>query len=299
MEQAIAAARQIGCGAAQFFPGNPQGWRHVPLPEERARSARRGWEEAGVRPLVLHAPYIVNLASPEPAIARNSLQAVCNALDRARELGAAYVVVHLGSHKGTGEAAGSVRLVQAALEALEAIPGESMLLLENNVGAGHAMGATLEALGMLVRAAAHPRVGVCIDTAHLWGSGYDLSTAEGAARSVEEIAHWVGVEHIRVVHFNDSPVPLGSRRDQHAHLGQGRIGYAGLAAFITQPALAGIATILETPDGGAAEELIRLRAAALLCLGDAAGAQALQEAQVPGKADAAPLDAFGVRDRES
>jgi deoxyribonuclease-4 len=276
MMQAIAAAHRIGCSAAQIFPGNPKGWRHVPLSEERARMARQGWAEAGIRPLVLHAPYIVNLASPEPDLAQNSRRAVSNAFDRAQELGAAFVVVHLGSHKGTGEEAGAVRMVQAVLEVLEATPGECMLLLENTVGAGHAMCATLDALGRLVRAVAHPRVGVCIDTAHLWGNGYDLSTPDGATRCVEEIVCSGGVQQGRVLHFNDSPVPLGSRRDQHAHLGEGQIGYVGLAAFITQPALAGIPTILETPDGGVDEEAIRLRAAALLCLGDTEGARALQ-----------------------
>src|SRR5581483_11226004 len=132
-----------------------------------------------------------------------------------------------------------------------------LVLLENNVGAGNTMGGTLEALGALVRDAADPRVGVCIDTAHLWGSGYGLSTADGAARAVEAIDCALGIGRVRVLHLNDSPVPLGSRRDQHAHLGQGQIGYAGLAAFITHPGLHGIPVVLETPDGGVEQEIIR------------------------------------------
>ena len=192
-----------------------------------------------------------------------------------------FVVVHLGSHKGAGEEAGAARLLEAALAAIESASDEVFLLLENNVGAGNTMGGTLDSLGRLVRDAAHARIGVCIDTAHLWGGGHDLSTPEGAARTVEEIDRLVGMHHVRVLHLNDSPVPLGSHRDQHTHLGQGLIGYDGLAAFITQPALTGIPTVLETPDGGIEQESIRLRAAALICAGDAEGARALQEERLP------------------
>ncbi|HWE63075.1 MAG TPA: deoxyribonuclease IV [Chloroflexota bacterium] len=281
MATAIDAARRIGCTAAQIFPSNPKGWHYVPMAPERAAAANEAWAEAGIRPLVIHAPYIINLASPDQALYQTSSQALRNSLSRGQELGAAFVVVHLGSHKGTGEQAGARRLLEAGLAALDGMPDWLYLLLENNVGAGNTIGASLEALGALVRDAAHPRIGVCIDTAHLWGSGYDLSTAEGAARAVDEVDRAIGLRHVRVLHLNDSPVSLGSHRDQHAHLGQGQIGYQGLASFVTQSGLAGIPVVLETPDGGVEEEIIRLRAAALLCAGDAEGARALQEARLP------------------
>jgi len=277
MGSAIDAAQLIGCTAAQIFPGNPKGWHHVPLPAERAATLSASWREAGIRPLVIHAPYIINLASPDPALYANSRRAVRNALERAAELGAPFVVIHLGSHKGTGEQDGAARLAEAVGAALDGLPKSLWLLLENNVGAGNAMGGSLEALGALLRTVAHPQVGVCIDTAHLWGSGHDLSDPDGAWRAVDLVDGTIGLAQVRVLHLNDSPVDLGSRRDQHAHLGQGRIGYDGLAAFITHPGLAGIPVVLETPDGGVAQETIRLRTAALLCLGDAAGARALQE----------------------
>ena len=203
-----------------------------------------------------------------------------------------------GSHKGTGEQAGAKRLLEAGAAALEGMPEWLSLLLENNVGAGNSMGATLEALGALVRAAAHPRIGVCIDTAHLWGSGYDLSTAAGAAHAVNEIDRVIGLRHVRVLHLNDSPVPLGSHRDQHAHLGQGQIGYRGLAAFLGHPGLAGLPVVLETPDGSVEQETIRIRTAALLCAGDVEGASALQEALLPvgtpGAALAEATEAYGA-----
>jgi apurinic endonuclease APN1 len=161
------------------------------------------------------------------------------------------------------------------------MPDWLYLLLENNVGAGNSMGNTLDALGDLVRDAAHPRIGVCIDTAHLWGAGYDLTAAEGVDHAVSEIDRAIGLQHVRVLHINDSPMGLGSHRDQHTHLGQGNIGYEGLAAVLTHPGLAGIPAVLETPDGGPEKELVHMRTAALLCAGDAEGAREYQEAALP------------------
>lgn len=281
MEGTIADAQAIGCTAAQIFPGNPKGWHHVPLPPERAGALKAAWQAAAIAPLTIHAPYIINLASPEDALYANSLQAIRNALARAAELGAPFVVVHLGSHKGTGFAAGAERLIAAVHTALGGMPDEVCLLLENNVGAGNTMAGSLEELGQLHRETAHPRVGVCIDTAHLWGSGYDLAQPATALAAIDEVDRLIGLEHVRVLHLNDSPVPLGSRRDQHAHLGQGQIGYEGLAALLSHPGLQRTPTILETPDGGPEQEAIRLRTAALLCLGDAAAARALQEEALP------------------
>lgn len=290
-ETAAAIARRLAGTAAQIFPGNPKGWRHVPLTSARAETVRAAWRDAGVDHLMIHAPYIINLASPDDTLHTLSATALRNSLDRARELGALYVIVHLGSHKGTGPAAGTARLLGAALAALDAVPGP-LLLLENNVGAGNTMGATLEELGRLVRDAAHPRVGVCIDTAHLWGGGHDLSTESGSRAAAERIDRTIGMDHVRVLHLNDSPVPLGSHRDQHIHLGQGQIGYRGLAVFLTQPGIRTLPTVLETPDGGVEQEIIRLKTAALLCTGDADGAAALQEALLP-------IAAPGALDEES
>ncbi len=288
LELAIADAQRIGCTAVQIFPGNPKGWHYTPLPAERAAQARTGWTEAGVRPLTIHAPYIINLASPDDRLHTFSQQGVRNALTHARDLGATAVVVHLGSHKGTGHEAGAARLIAACVCALEGLPDDLYLLLENNVGAGNSMGGTLEALGGLLRDAAHPRMGVCIDSAHLWGAGYDLTTSEGVEHALDEVDRAIGLAHVRVLHANDSPVPLGSHRDQHTHLGQGQIGYAGLAALLAHPALDGIPAVLETPDGGVEEEIIRIRVAALLCAGDAEGARALQEAALPVQENGVP-----------
>lgn len=293
---AIAAARQLGCTAVQIFPGNPKGWQHTPLTPERAEKTRTGWAEAGVKPLTIHAPYLINMASPDPRLYANSRQGIRNALSRGVELGAPFITVHLGSHKGTGTEAGTAQLVPTAHAALDGMPDWLYLLLENNVGAGNSMGATLEALGTLLRDIAHAQVGVCVDTAHLWGAGYDLRTAEGVERAIDAVDHAIGLQHVRVLHVNDSPVGLGSHRDQHTYLGQGNIGYEGLAAWLSHPALAGIPVILETPDDGPEKELIRLRTAALLCAGDVERARAFQEAALPVAGAAAEGAALEVED---
>ncbi len=281
MAQTITQASRLGCTAVQIFPGNPKGWRHVPMPADLATAMRAAWADAGVRPLVIHAPYLINLASPEELVYGNSRQAIRNALSRGVELGALYVIVHLGSHKGTGHEAGTARLVDAVHFALDGMPDGLYLLLENNVGSGNAIADNFDALATLLRDIAHPRIGVCIDTAHLWGAGHDIRTAEGVERTVEEIDRTVGIPLVRVLHVNDSPMALASHRDQHTHLGQGNIGYAGLAAWLTHPGLAGIPAILETPESKPEQEIIRLRTAALLCLGAVEEARDLQETALP------------------
>jgi deoxyribonuclease-4 len=290
----IAAAKLLGCTAVQIFPGNPKGWHHVPLTAERATVVRTAWADAGVAPLTIHAPYLINMASPDDHLYANSTQGVRNALTRGVDVGAPFVTVHLGSHKGTGMQAGAARLIAAAHGALDGLPEWVYLLLENNVGAGNSMGGSLDELGALIRDAAHPNIGVCIDTAHLWGAGFDLTTVEGVERAVGEIDRAIGLRHVRVLHVNDSPVGLGSHRDQHTYLGQGNIGYIGLAAWLSHPALAGIPAILETPDDGPEQEIIRLRTAALLCAGDAEGARAYQEAALPVDATAGASEDDGA-----
>jgi deoxyribonuclease-4 len=281
MEQTIKLAMQLGCTAAQIFPGNPKGWRHVPLPVERAVAMRGAWAASGVCPLVIHAPYLINLASPEEPIYAHSRQALRNSLSRAVELGAPHVIVHLGSHKGSGQEAGAARIVQAVHGALDGMPDWLYLLLENNVGSGNSMAGSLQSLATLLGDIAHPRTGVCIDTAHLWGAGHDISTAEGVERVIEELDRTIGVPRLRILHVNDSPMALESHRDQHTHLGQGNIGYSGLGAWLTHPALACIPAILETPESKPEQEAIRLRTAALLCLGAVDEARDLQETALP------------------
>lgn len=276
--RALARAHEAGYDAAQVFPGNPTGWRHVPLAPAVAAAIREEAVQRDVAPLVIHAPYIINVATPDEDLAAKSERGVANALERGREIGARYVVVHAGSHKGTGEEAGIVRVARLVERLLAAAPPEVELLIENSAGSGNILAGDPAALGRLL-AALPPQVGTCIDTAHLWGSGVDLADAAAVESALEALDRAFDLRRLRVLHLNDSAVALGSRRDVHAHLGEGQIGLPGLAAWAAHPALRERPIILETPEEeDAAREATRCAIARDLMRGDVAAAGARLEA---------------------
>jgi deoxyribonuclease-4 len=285
MARALTRGSEAGYDAAQVFPGNPTGWRHVPMAPDAAQAIRAHAGALDVAPLVIHAPYIINIATPDNELSAKSTQGVINSLARAGEIGARYVVVHAGSHKGAGEAAGLECVTHTVQRALASIPPGVELLIENSAGSGNILGGTIEALARLLSVLPH-EIGTCIDTAHLWGSGVDLSDADGVERAIDEMERLIGLDRVRVLHVNDSAVGLGSRRDVHAHLGEGGIGLAGLSAWLTHPALDGKPVIMETPEEDEAErEAARCTIARLLMAGEVAEAAAclatLQAADPP------------------
>ncbi len=311
---ALERTRAAGYDAVQVFPGNPKGWRHVPMEPDAAATIRAEALRLDVRPVVIHAPYIINLAA-EDELAANSARSLANTLERARDIAAAYVVVHSGSPKGAGEEVGiarvarlleSVRDTISPLSPLGATTVESpegvgramapttmttRILLENGAGAGSTLAGSPEALGRLLAALPHA-VGACIDTAHLWGAGCDLSSAAAVDAVLERLDRAVGLDRIGVIHLNDSAAPLGSHRDVHARLGEGTIGLPGLAAWLAHPALRRHPVILETPlEDDPAREAARCAMTRQLREGDVDGAaQALaalrESGDVPGPFDA-------------
>jgi deoxyribonuclease-4 len=170
-------------------------------------------------------------------------------LQRGALLGAGYVVFHTGSHRGSGVDAGIGRIAEAIKRILPETPPEVMLLLENDVGAGNSLGHSFEQLGATLDLLLEhrERLGVCIDTAHLWGAGHDISTAAATQQVIEEIDQAIGLKRLKVIHLNDTEKALGSHRDVHARLGEGVIGEDGIRALLSDPRLAHAAVILETP----------------------------------------------------
>lgn len=281
MAAALEFTRATGYDAVQVFPGNPKGWRHVPLAPATAEQIRAVAAQLDVAPIVIHAPYIINIAAAEPALAANSARSLENSLHRAGEIGARYVIVHAGSHKGAGEEAGIKQLTGLIEAVLVAAPPGTELLIENSAGAGNVLAGSPAALGRLLNALP-PQVGACVDTAHLWGGGSDIATGDGVERVLQELDDAVGLERIRVLHVNDSAVPLGSLRDVHANFGEGHIGLPGLAAWLANPALQDHLVILETPlEDEAEREAARCAITRLLMVGDAAGAAAALERLAP------------------
>src|SRR5216683_4059964 len=247
--KAVQIARQIGCNAIQIFASNPTGWRPTgdnPAVYTAFVQAVRGRE---LDPVVIHAPYLINLASPDDFIWEKSMTLLRWTLQRGALLGATFVVFHTGSHRGSGVEVGIARIASAIARILPETPPEVLLLLENDVGAGNSLGHSFEQLSAALALLPEydERLGVCIDTAHLWGAGHDISTMAATQQVLQEIDRTIGLKRLKIIHLNDTEKALGSHRDVHASLGEGIISEEGLRALLRDPRLSQAAVILETP----------------------------------------------------
>jgi deoxyribonuclease-4 len=256
MVRAVERAQAIGADALQVFVDNPTTWkrRSEPPPELPAFRARLADHRIG--PVAVHASYLVNLAGPDDDLHERSVGLLASELAVAPDFGARFVNVHIGSHKGAGVSYGIGRLADGVARALavgaEASPAP-VLVLENAAGSGDGIGATIEELEAIFEAIAArgveaQRVGLCLDTAHLWGAGHDIASAEGVDALVDKVAARIGLDRLAMIHLNDSRAARGSKLDRHQHLGAGAIGDGtGFRRLLTHPELAHVAYYLETP----------------------------------------------------
>jgi deoxyribonuclease IV len=247
--RAAETARWLGCNAIQIFASNPTGWRPAGDAPAACAAFARAVYELELNPVVIHAPYLINLASPEDEIWGKSISLLRWTLQRGALLGASSVVFHTGSHRGSGVEAGIAHIAEAIKLILPETPPEVMLLLENDVGAGNSLGYSFEQIRAVLDLLPEyqERVGVCIDTAHLWGAGYDISSAVSARAVLQHFDEIIGMYRLKVIHLNDTEKALGSHRDVHARLGEGIIGEEGLRAIFSDPRLEHVAVLLETP----------------------------------------------------
>ena len=247
--KAAQIARYLGCDAIQIFASNPTGWNPPTSDPASSLAFAQAARECELSPVVIHAPYLINLASPEELIWEKSIALLRWTLQRGPLLGATMVVFHTGSHKGSGVEAGIARIVQAIDRILPATPPEVMLLLENDVGAGNSLGHSFEQLGAILQNLPQyaDRLGICLDTAHLWGAGHDISTPLAASLVLQQVDEAIGLARLHVIHLNDTKKALGSHRDVHARLGEGIINLEGLRALLTDPRIAQATVLLETP----------------------------------------------------
>ena len=259
---AIDRAEELGCDAVQIFTQSPRMWRPTEHSEEEVARFRARREEAGVRAVVCHALYLVNLAGADRDMHKKSVTAMQASLETARAIGADGVVFHVGSHLGAGLEAGLALVVPALRELLELTDDRLWLLLENSAGAGGTIGRSVDELGrILEQLDGHPRLGICLDSCHWWVSGIDVTDPEVLHAALVELGARIGLDRLRCLHINDAQVGLGSNRDRHAALGEGTIG-DGMATFLAHPAFQTLPAILETPgaDGTYVGELALLRA---------------------------------------
>jgi len=272
-----AAERAGACGAdsLQFFCDNPTAWRRREALPEDLPTFRARVEELGLGPLAIHAAYLVNLAGPDDDLFERSLGVLSREMAVAPAYGARFVNVHVGSHRGAGADAGIARVAEGVARVLAEAPtgpDAPVLVLENSAGGGDGLGVNVDELARILgaiegRGVAPDRVGLCLDTAHLWGAGIPIGTADQVDALIETIAARLGVERVLMVHLNDSKAAFGSRADRHQHVAAGEIGADGLARFLTHPALGHVAYYLETPGMDAGYDAVNVERARELAAG--------------------------------
>ena len=265
---ALQHGEEIGAEVVQIFTQSPRMWK----PSQYGPDVLDGYRQAqaehpSVTSTYCHATYLINLASPDPELAAKSRACLSANLSTAEGMGAEGLVLHIGSHRGSGFDAALPGVVDALIEALDSVEpsvAPCPILLENAAGAGDTVGRSFEELAEVIEAAGgDDRLGVCLDTQHLWASGIPFATVEDADDLVSLVSDTVGLERLRCLHLNDSKVEFGANRDRHENIGDGTIGADGLAALLGHPALQGLPAILEVPgdgDGPRAEDVATARA---------------------------------------
>jgi deoxyribonuclease-4 len=255
---ALESARKLGCNALQIFSASPRMWQggSARIAEVDALAFRARREELRMGPLVVHANYLINLASPERMLQTRSIQAFHDEIVRALALGADFLVVHPG---GRGEATAGQAIstvVESVKQASKRAPmGELRILIENTAGMGTAVGSRLEEIGEILAGLRGLPVEACLDTTHLFAAGYDIKSEGGLASTIGQIESTIGLDNVPVFHVNDSKIPLGGHVDRHEHIGKGKIGADAFARILRHPrfgsaapeGLAGRAFVAETP----------------------------------------------------
>ena len=247
---ALELAHGLGANALQIFSSSPRMWERGPsrISEADATRFRDRRKELGLGPLVIHDNYLINLASPNPVLRTRSVQAFHQEIVRALALGADFLVAHPGCCMESGADAAVASIAYGLKQATRGLKLDNLqILLENTAGQGTSMGSKFEELRAVLDASPGLPLGVCIDTAHTFAAGWDIRTAEGLEKTLQEIDRTIGLERVQVIHVNDSKTHLGSRVDRHEHIGKGKIGMEAFGRILNHSLLAGRAFILETP----------------------------------------------------
>ena len=246
---ALVAGKEVGCATIQIFTKNNNQWNAKPLTDEEIAEFKKKQKETGIRPVVAHNSYLINVASPDKALAKKSMEAMLIELQRCEQLGVPILVMHPGSHVGTGEKEGIKRIAEAIDWLQEKTERFKVrIALETTAGQGSNLGHRFEQIAEIIDLAKDKtRVAVCLDTCHIFAAGYDFRTESGYKKTMNEFDKTIGLKRLKAIHFNDSVKDLGSRVDRHAHIGQGKIGKTGFGFFMNDKRLEDIPKLLETP----------------------------------------------------
>jgi deoxyribonuclease-4 len=263
IKKALEHASAIGADSLQLFVQSPRAWRFPDHDPADLAAFRERRQELGIGAVVVHALYLVNLASPDDEFYEKSVTTMSSTMDAASAIEADGVIFHVGSHLGAGFEAGLERVVPAMKQILDHSSDTTWLLVENSAGAGGTIGRSLEELAVLFEACRrHERLGVCLDSCHLWVSGYDVTDRTALDGLLADLDTRIELERVRALHINDAAAPLGSNRDRHANILDGELGER-LGVFLGHPALQGLPAVMEVPgpDGHGADagEMKKLR----------------------------------------
>ena len=245
VDNAVERQLDVGGNCGQIFTTSPQVWQHADISEDEAAAFREGTTEQLDGPWVIHSAYLVNLCTPKNDLRRKSIESMQAEVDAADALDIDYVNVHLGAHTGAG-VDGGLDNAASALDELE-IPEGVTVLVESDAGSGTKLGGEFEHLAAVLDRSEQD-LDVCLDTAHAFAAGYDLSTADGVNDTISEFDDVVGLENLKFIHLNDSKHDCGTNKDEHAHIGEGLIGEEGMRTLINHDDLTDVPLVLETPN---------------------------------------------------
>ena len=247
VQTAIGRALDIGANCIQIFAGPPQRWAAAAFKDEDVAAFRRLSEERDVLPLFIHSAYLINPASADPVLRQKSVSALLSSLQWAEKLGAAGVITHLGSSKDGDPREAETLVSEAISSVLRDAPSSVWLLLETCAGQGNTVGRKFEQIGEILTRCADSRLRVCLDTAHVFEAGYDVTTSEGLEFTLAQFDQTIGLPRLAAIHVNDSKTPIGSNVDRHENIGFGLIGEDAFARILRHPALREIPFLLEVP----------------------------------------------------
>ena len=244
VDNAVDNQRDVGGNCGQIFTHSPQVWQDPNVGDDEAAAFREGTARHLDGPWVIHSSYLVNLCTPKDDLRAKSIDSMQREVDAADGLGIEYVNVHLGAHTGAGVDGGLDNAV-SALDELD-VPADVTVLVESDAGSGTKLGGDFEHLATVLDESSHD-LGVCLDTAHAFAAGYDLSTPAGVDGTVDEFDDVIGLDSLHCIHLNDSKHACGTNKDEHAHIGDGEIGVDGMRRIVTHPDLRERPFVLETP----------------------------------------------------
>jgi deoxyribonuclease IV len=259
--EALSRSHKLGCNTMQIFSRNPQRRRDKFLAPKDIEEFKQRQEKFKIKPIFIHIPYLINLASPNPRLYDFSIEAYIEDILEAHTLKVDYIVTHMGSHKETSEDAGIRRLIEALNTILEKTKSAKVgILLENTAGSGSWLGYKFSHQREIVGGLKNKeRVGLCLDTAHAYLAGYDIASKIGLEAMLNEIDGLVGINLIKLIHLNDALGALGSKHDRHNHIGKGSIGLEGIKRIVNHPKLRNLPFILETPKKTEQDDLMNLK----------------------------------------